>query len=138
MAMDTMQPYSVDTDLPELMNEDMEMMELDSQGNADEPPERHPPVDANAWRGFLEDPSKPDDALDVTVEVYPSAGMVQKQTTMTEFSHLRQVQELKGTKNFFYPFSGETEWELVSWPHHAGISMSDIDKFLRLRYVSSF
>jgi hypothetical protein len=64
--------------------------------------------------------------------------MVQKQTTMTEFSHLHQVQELKGTKNFFYPFSGETEWELVSWLHHAGISMSDIDKFLRLRYVSSF
>jgi hypothetical protein len=144
IEMDMTHPDSADTDPPELMNDgglynQMEMMELDSEGDGEGPPENHTrrsAADVNAWRGFLEDPSEPSDSFNVTVEVYPGAGMVQK-TTTTAFSNVHQAQKLKGSDNVFYPFSGETEWELVSWLHHAGVSMSDVDKFLKLRYVSS-
>jgi hypothetical protein len=145
MEMDMTHPYSADTDAPEPMNDSdgfdnqMEMMDLDSQGDAEEPPEsptRRPPADVNAWRGFPEDPGEPVDSSGVTTEVYPGAGRVQEQTSSSGFDEVRREQEKKAQGNIFYPFSGETEWELVAWMHHSGVSLSDIDKFLKLHYVS--
>jgi hypothetical protein len=146
MEMDAMDPYRADTDPPEPMNDgdgfdnQMETMDLDSQGDAEEPPESptgHPPADVNSWRGFPMDPGEPLDSSGVTIEVYPGAGRVQEHISTSGFDEIRQEQEQKAQGNVFYPFSGETEWELVAWLHHSGVSLSDIDKFLKLRYVSS-
>jgi hypothetical protein len=143
-----MEPYGAGTTPPEQAidgefdnyMDSGSIMQLDSESDAEEPPESdggHPHVNIDGWRGFAEDPSEPDDSSYITTEVYPGAGWVQEQISTTGFVNARREQELKAKDNLFYPFSGETEWELVAWMHHSGVSLSDINKFLKLRYVSS-
>ena len=148
MDVEMVQPCGAGTTPPEQTNygefdnymDSGSAMQLDSESDAEEPPESdagHPPINVDGWRGFPEDPTEPDDSSDVITEVYPGAGRVQEQTSRAGFDDARQEQERKAKGNIFYPFSGETEWELVAWLHHSGVSLSDVDKFLKLRYVSS-
>ena len=44
----------------------------------------------------------------------------------------------KRGQNIYYPFSGSREWELVTWLHESGLSLTKIDRFLHLKYVRIF
>lgn len=39
--------------------------------------------------------------------------------------------------NIFYPFASKEEWELAQWFTHSSLPQSEINSFLRLRYVSN-
>ncbi|KAG2051846.1 hypothetical protein BDR06DRAFT_983361 [Suillus hirtellus] len=39
------------------------------------------------------------------------------------------------TKNLYYPFSSQKEWEVVSWLLHSGLSMGKINSFLSLEMI---
>jgi hypothetical protein len=41
-----------------------------------------------------------------------------------------------GQGNIYYPFAGPMEWGLASWIHEAHLPQTQIDKFLKLSYVS--
>ena len=37
----------------------------------------------------------------------------------------------------YYPFSGEVEWEVVQWLHSLDASIEQINRFFKLKYVST-
>lgn len=40
--------------------------------------------------------------------------------------------------NIFYPFHSRAEWQVANWTNLAGLSVSQIDGFLKLDAVSNF
>ncbi len=40
-------------------------------------------------------------------------------------------------ENLYYPFANKDDWEVAAWLSKSGLSMADIDSFLKLAFVSS-
>jgi hypothetical protein len=85
----------------------------------------------------LDDQSCPvdeDDEDNAVEEHYPEAGRVHQ----TKRPHFRAVlnEKLHKSDNIYHPFANQQEWELGKWMHESGMSMSKMDEFFKLQYVS--
>lgn len=49
---------------------------------------------------------------------------------------LYQKQIGVGKGNIFYPLAGEDEWTMAAWMHQSQLSVSAMDRFISLQYVS--
>jgi len=67
-------------------------------------------------------------------EHYLGAGCVHK-TRRPPFRGILN-ERLQRDENIYLPFEDQQEWELANWLHQSGLSMSKIDDFLKLQYVS--
>jgi hypothetical protein len=57
----------------------------------------------------------------------------------TECSRLQIIydqQLVEGMGNIHYPFANEMDWQLGAWMHDSGLAMTEMDQFLKLKYVS--
>jgi hypothetical protein len=86
----------------------------------------------------LDDQSCPVDEEDddnAVEEHYPEAGRVHR----TKRPHFRAVlnEKLHKSGNVYHPFANQQEWELGKWMHESGMSMSKMDEFFKLQYVST-
>jgi len=75
------------------------------------------------------------DRDDYTVDVHPTAGRILRKEE-APFGQERAYQEMRGEGNVYYPFANEKEWELSAWLHQSGLPLSQMDTFLKLKYVS--
>jgi len=72
------------------------------------------------------------------VERYPGAACTTgKGPTFMELFDIDQF-ATKRTKNLYYPFASEEEWDLATFLVKSKLSMTAIDKFLKLQLVSLF
>lgn len=72
------------------------------------------------------------------VEFHPTPGRAFDRA-LTIFEHIHVNDDFAASRkdNRYYPFSCKLEWGLVVWLSQSGLSTSEIDKFLKLPYVSS-
>lgn len=72
------------------------------------------------------------------VEFHPTPGQAfDRALTIFEHIHVNDDFAASRKENRYYPFSCKLEWGLVVWLSQSGLSTSEIDKFLKLPYVSS-
>jgi hypothetical protein len=88
--------------------------------------------------GSLDDQTCPvdeDDEDNAVEEHYPEAGRMHRMKR----PHFRAVlnKKLQKSGNIYHPFTNQQEWELGKWMHESGISMSKMDEFFKLQYVST-
>lgn len=105
----------------------------DEGGASNEPVDSVDDEDA----GSLEDQSCPVDEGDEGAafeEYYPGAGRVGKQKRPYFRATLNE--KLQKDDNIYHPFLNQQEWELAKWMHESGMSMSKMDEFFQLQYVS--
>lgn len=69
-------------------------------------------------------------------DVFEDAGSVIGLHT-PPFVRLLSRQQRVSEGNIYYPFAGPLDWELAAWLHDSHLSQQQIDKFVRLRYVST-
>jgi hypothetical protein len=79
-------------------------------------------------------PREPHDTDRNEEEVFNGAGHIFAQGE-PPFLEWRRKQESLG-HNLYYPFAGRKEWLMACWLHKSQLSMSLIDDFLRMEYVS--
>ena len=104
---------------------DVEMLDIDA-AFADVPEDQHnlnvEGVDTNQRSPF--------------VEYYPRAAKVEGQAkTFMDIFH-DDEHASKRANNLYYPFASAKEWEVASFLLKSGLSMANIDEFLRLELVS--
>jgi hypothetical protein len=102
----------------------LETMEVDD--NEDDPAE------GRSSRRLVEPEADRDD---YTVDLHPTAGRILRKEE-APFAWERAYQEMRGDGNVYYPFANEKEWELSAWLHQSGLPLSQMDTFLKLKYVS--
>lgn len=78
---------------------------------------------------------QPDDPT-VSIEVYPDAGTILRQA-QAPYERVQAILEQDGRDNIYYPFASQTEWGLAVFLHN-NLTLSEIDKFLQLRFVRNF
>lgn len=72
------------------------------------------------------------------MEFHPTPGQAfDRALTIFEHIHVNDDFAASRKENRYYPFSCKLEWGLVVWLSQSGLSTSEIDKFLKLPYVSS-
>ena len=86
----------------------------DSAASLSEPRGQHVEFHPRPGRAFIR-------ALDIFEEIHVN----------DEYATLRK-------ENRYYPFSCKQEWGLVVWISQSGLPATEVDKFLRLPYVSRF
>jgi hypothetical protein len=69
-------------------------------------------------------------------DYYPHAGRVVGQSE-SYFAQVVQEARKSGNGNIYHPFCSLEDWSLAQWFHEAGVSMSHVDEFLRLPFVSA-
>jgi hypothetical protein len=79
-------------------------------------------------------PVDEDDEENIVEEHYPGAGKVHRTNNSHFQAILKAAVDRKGCLHF--PFANETELQLATWMHQSGLSMSKMDEFFRLKYVS--
>jgi hypothetical protein len=90
------------------------------------------PAEGRSSRRLVEPEADRDD---YTIDVHPTAGRILWKVE-APFSRERAYQEMRGEGNMYYPFADEKEWELSAWLHQSGLPLSQMDTFLKLKYVS--
>lgn len=81
----------------------------------------------------LDGASMPTDPRSFRVEFDSGAGHILEGDTETVWESLLKEQTRENQP--FAPWASEEEWEMVEWFLSSSLSQSDIDKFLKLKYV---
>jgi hypothetical protein len=107
-----------------------------SQQSESPPPSPVPPFNPDLREEILVDESHTQAKLSADIREQfprPAGTVLGKQR-----SHFQAIQEeLKESAgdNIYYPFAGETDWELAAFLQESGMPMTQIDRFLKLSYV---
>ncbi|KAG8836053.1 hypothetical protein FRB91_000169 [Serendipita sp. 411] len=116
-------------------SEDSETEEMDEEEN--ESMDTHINNRSTASSNTSRNLSEPlESSASFHMETYPGAGHIfNKVIPRFHTQAASQIQTGKG--NLFYPFANEIDFELGLWLHESGLSVSKIDSFLKLQYVTS-
>ncbi|KAG8823085.1 hypothetical protein FRC19_004644 [Serendipita sp. 401] len=123
-------------------NVDMEDNFNDDQNHlflfGDDPSEMYSrPIQATEWMGMSASMGEPLDGAGLFYEESPdNAGeIIDHQPSVFEQWCSTHRDQYNG--NLYYPFASEAEWKLAVWLHESNLSLSEIDKFLKLPYVQA-
>jgi hypothetical protein len=75
------------------------------------------------------------DLTDEWEDRYLGAGEVTGQLT-PYFARIIEDRKTKFSGNLYHPFTSLDDWSLARWFHEAGVSMSQVDAFMELPFVS--
>ena len=122
--------YARDEEDEENLNE----YEPDDRGSDDNSDSQSEPLHDN-WLGFQPGMEEPTSEPENCIDLFPEAGSIVDRGEPCGFSRVLEEKKARGDNNLYFPFANKMEWELVAWLHQVGVSISEINQFLRLEYV---